>query len=410
VNVLVFNPGSASLKFDIIAMDVPPCESVIRGKKLVSGVVEPIGGPAKLSLLDQRKAVPQQDLSAADHGQAADAVLAWMDAGQLSSHGVTSTKAFDIIGYRVVHGGKSYFDPVRIDDEVIARIEAVEEIAPLHNAASVSVIRAVRKSIGETTPSVAVFDTGFHRTIPERASIYAIPWELTLRHGIRRYGFHGISHNYLLWRYSELTGAPLEKTNIITLHLEGGSSATAVAAGRSIDTSMGFTPLEGLVMGTRSGDLDPALVAFLARKENVSVDTVEKWLNKKSGLLGISERSQDTRILVQHVMSDERARLALDIFSYRVRKYIGAYLSVIGNATAVVFGGGIGENTPYVRQLICDGLDWLGLRFDPERNATLIDREGEISHDDSRLHAFVIPSEEGLMIAHQALRCWSMNS
>jgi acetate kinase len=375
VNVLVFNPGSASLKFDIIAMDVPPCESVIRGKKLVSGVVEPIGGPAKLSLLDQRKAVPQQDLSAADHGQAADEILAWMDAGQMSSHGVTSTKAVDIIGYRAVHGGNSYFDPVRIDDEVIAEIEAVEEIAPLHNAASVSVIRAARKSIGETTPSVAVFGTGFHRTIPERASIYAIPWELTQRHGIRRYGFHGISHNYL-----------------------------------SIDTSMGFTPLEGLVMGTRSGDLDPALVAFLARKENVSVDTVEKWLNKKSGLLGISGCSQDTRILVQHVTSDERARLALDVFSYRVRKYIGAYLSVIGSATAVVFGGGIGENTPYVRQLICDGLDWLGLRFDPERNATLIDREGRISHDDSRLHAFVIPSEEGLMIAHQALRFWSMNS
>ncbi|MCU1263302.1 MAG: Acetate kinase [Bryobacterales bacterium] len=273
----------------------------------MSGVVEPIGAPAKLFLFDQRKAVPQEEVAAADHGQAADVVLTWMDAGRISSRGITSTNALDIIGYRVVHGGKSYFDPVRINDEVIARIEALEEP-----------------------------------------------------------------------------------------HLEGGSSATAVAAGKSIDTSMGFTPLEGLVMGTRSGDIDPALVAFLARRESVSVDTVEDRLNKKSGLLGISGSSQDTRVLVKHAMSDERDRLALDVFAYRVRKYIGAYLAAIGCATAVVFGGGIGENTPYVRQLVCDGLDWFGLRFDAEKNASFIDREGRISHDDSRLAAFVIPSEEGL--------------
>jgi acetate kinase len=409
MNVLVFNPGSSSLKFDIIAMDVPRT-SIVRGRKLVSGVIEPIGGPAKLFLLDQRKAIPQEEVSAADHGRAADAVLTWLDAGGMRSHGITSTNALDVLGYRVVHGGKSYFDPVRINDEVVAGIEALEEVAPLHNAGSVSVIRAVTSKLGSAIPSIAVFDTGFHRTIPERARIYAIPWELTQRHEIRRYGFHGISHKYLLLRYAELTKTPPEKANIITLHLEGGSSATAVAAGRSIDTSMGFTPLEGLVMGTRSGDIDPALIGFLARKESVSADTVEDWLNRKSGLLGISGRSQDTRVLVEHVASDDRARLALDVFAYRVRKYIGAYLAVVGSATAVVFGGGIGENTPYVRQLVCDGLNPFGLRCDSEKNASTIDREGRISTDDSVLQAFVIPSEEGLMIAHEALRCCAMNS
>jgi acetate kinase len=402
VNVLVFNPGSSSLKFEVIAAD-PPIPHLVRGRKIVSGVIEPIGGPAKLFLFDKRKAIPQEEVSAPEHGHAAELVLSWIDSRRMSSHGIGSTKDLDVVAYRVVHGGEFYSDPVRIDDEVIATIEGLEDLAPLHNAGSVSVIRAGHRKLGSAIPSIAVFDTGFHRTIPERARFYAIPWELTLRHGIRRYGFHGISHNYLLLRYAELTGTPQEETNIVTLHLEGGSSATAVAGGRSIDTSMGFTPLEGLVMGTRCGDLDPAIVAFLARKEGVSVETVEGWLNKESGLLGISGRSQDTRVLVEHVASDRRTRLALDIFSYRVRKYVGAYLAAIGKATAVVFGGGISENTPYVRQRICEGLEWFGLQFDPDRNAAVIDREGLISRDDSRLHAFVIPSEEGLMIAHQAL-------
>jgi acetate kinase len=375
----------------------------------VSGVIEPIGGPAKLFFFDSRKAMPQEEVSAPEHGHAAEVVLSWMESGRMSSRGIGSTRDLDVVAYRVVHGGKCYSDPVRIDEEVITAIEKLEDLAPLHNAGSLSVIRAGRRRLGTAIPSIAVFDTGFHRTIPERARFYAIPWELTLRYEIRRYGFHGISHNYLLLRYAELTGTPPEQTNIITLHLEGGSSATAVAGGRSIDTSMGFTPLEGLVMGTRCGDLDPAIVAFLARREGVSVDTVEGWLNKKSGLLGISGRSQDTRVLVEHVASDERARLALDIFAYRVRKYVGAYLAALGKATAVVFGGGIGENTPYVRQRICEGLEWFGLQFDPDRNAAVIDREGLISRDDSSLHAFVIPSEEGLMIAHQALLCWCAN-
>jgi len=403
--VVVFNPGSASLKFEVIEAEVP-VESVVRGRKLLRGVVEPIGEHSKLVLFDGQKAVPQEELEIRDHGQAAEQVLNSMDSGKFSAHGIASTNDAQIVGHRVVHGGARYSEPVLIDDAVIKAIEELEVLAPLHNAGASAVIRATRAKLGERIPAVAVFDTGFHRTIPDRARIYAIPWELTQRYGIRRYGFHGVSHNYLLLRYAELTETPLERTNIISLHLEGGSSATAVVGGKSIDTSMGFTPLEGLVMGTRSGDIDPALVPFLAQKEKVDVTTIEAWLNKRSGLLGVSGRSQDTRVLVPHAAEDERTELALDIFAYRVRKYVGAYLAATGGVTAVIFGGGIGENTPDVRRRICEGLEWFGLRFDPELNATTIDHEGRITQDGSRLHAYVIPTEEGLMIAHEALRCY----
>jgi acetate kinase len=268
-------------------------------------------------------------------------------------------------------------------------------------------VRATRARMGDRIPGIAVFDTGFHHSLPDRARLYAIPWELTCRHQIRRYGFHGISHKYLLLRYAELTKTPVDQTRIITLHLEGGSSATAIVGGRSIDTSMGFTPLEGLVMGTRSGDIDPALVTYLAEKESVSSATVEEWLNKKSGMLGVSGESQDTRVLVKSAAENKRADLALEIFSYRVRKYIGAYLAATGGVAAIVFGGGIGENTPDVRRRICEGLDWFGLEFDEAKNNATIDRVGRITRDGSRIHAYVIPTDEGLMIAHEALLCFT---
>jgi acetate kinase len=389
MNVLVFNPGSNSLKFEVVIAE----PHVLRGEKLISGVVEPIGGPAGLFLFDQRKSVPQSAVSAPDHRRAAEAALDWIDARGTS---------VDVAAHRVVHGGEPFADPVRIDDDVVAAIEELGDLAPLHNAGSASVIRAARKRLRTAIPSIAVFDTSFHCTIPEYARLYAIPWDLAQKHGIRRYGFHGISHNYMTLRYAELTGTPLDQTNIITLHLEGGSSAAAISGGKSIDTSMGFTPLEGLMMGTRSGDLDPAIIPFLVRKEGVDAATVEGWLNRESGLLGVSGLSQDTRELVK--AATDRARLALDMFGYRVKKYIGAYLAAIGNAAAIVFGGGIGENTPYVRQRVCEGLEGLGIQFDPDRNAAVIDGEGRITRDDSRVHALVIPSEEGLMIAHEALR------
>ena len=404
MNILVLNPGSASLKFDIVG-DQTAEGGLVGGRKLVSGVVEPIGGPANLSLILNRKTQPYEDIVASDHGTAARRVLTLIDSGTMSAYGIGGTQDLGAVGFRVVHGGERYQGPVRIDDNVISAIEELEDIAPLHNVGSVSVIRATRSALPREIALVAVFDTSFHQTIPEPARLYAIPWELAKRHNIRRYGFHGISHNYLLLRYCELTTTPAQNADIISLHLEGGSSATAIKGGRSIDTSMGFTPLEGLVMGTRSGDLDPAIVSFLARKENVDASAVEAWLNRESGLLGISGISQDTRVLVKHAAGDARAKLALDIFAYRVKKYIGAYLAAMGGAAAVVFGGGISENTPDVRRQICEGLQCFGIELDLDRNNAVIDREGVISRDGSHLPLWVIPSEEGLMIAHETMRC-----
>ncbi|HEX4770476.1 MAG TPA: acetate/propionate family kinase [Bryobacteraceae bacterium] len=401
MNVLAFNPGSNSLKFEIVASESTD-RNVVRGKKLLSGVVEPIGPDAKFTLLDGRKKRSSEEFPVADYGNAARKVLDRITSGIASENGIGSASDIDIIGHRVVHGGELYSEPVLIEESVVQEIKKLEELAPLHNASALSVIRAIRTAVRSSTPQVAVFDTAFHRTIPDRARLYPIPWELSERHGIQRFGFHGISHHYLMLRYAELTATPVEKTNIISLHLEGGSSATAIVNGRSIDTSMGFTPLEGLMMGTRCGDIDPALVGFLERKEGLDSAGVEKLLNKQSGLLGVSGRSQDTRELVPHE-SEKRVGLALDMFAYRVRKYVGAYLAAAGNTSAIVFGGGIGENTPVVRQRVCGGLESLGLLLDPDRNAATIDHEGKISRDGSVLQVFVIPTEEALMIAHQAV-------
>ena len=398
-NVLVFNPGSNSLKFEIVASG-PPDPNIVRGEKLLSGVIEPINEKAKLSLRDGSHS---EELPVKDHGAAAAAVMQRIDAGLAGSHGIRNTRDIQAAGYRVVHGAHCYTEAARIDDEVIKTIESLDDLAPLHNAAALSVIRASRPGLPRDTPAIAVFDTAFHRTLPDRARLYPIPWDLTERYKIQRYGFHGISHKYMMLRYAELTGTPLDQTNIVTLHLEGGSSAAAIEKGKSIDTSMGFTPLEGLMMGTRSGDIDPALIVFLARKENADVAQVEEWLNKKSGLLGVSGTSPDTRELVKSATSHERSRLALDMFAYRVRKYIGAYLTAIPNPSAIVFGGGIGENTPTVRSAICEGLNWFGLQLNPDRNAATIECEGRITDDGSRLHAFVIPTQEGRMIAHETL-------
>jgi len=255
---------------------------------------------------------------------------------------------------------------------------------------------------------VAVFDTSFHQTIPDHAALYALPMEITQRWGIRRYGFHGISHQYVAQRYAELVGQAPGHVRLVTLHLGNGCSATAIGGGRSLDTSMGFTPMEGLMMGTRSGDLDPAIFRYLQEHEACSAADVDHLLNKASGLLGVSGLSHDVRdLLAAETEGLEAAHLALEMFCYRVRKYIGAYLAVLGGAEAIVFTGGIGEHAAALRERICLGLDWAGLAIEPARNQAAIGKEARISTDSSRLHAYVIPTDEELMIARQTEACLS---
>jgi acetate kinase len=395
VKVLILNPGSASLRFAVISGDSPSGDQV-RGEELLSGVLEPIGGNARFKVHEaDGKTLRDESIAVKDHAEAAAEVFARMH---------WTAGDFDLMALRVVQGGDRYREPARIDDQVIAGVEELDDLAPLHNASSVAVYRAFEAALRGSVPAVAIFDSSFHRTLPPVAYTYAIPHELAAKYKIRRYGFHGISHNYLMLRYAEITGTPVAQTNIVTLHLGGGCSAAAIKNGESVDTSMGFTPLEGLVMGTRSGDIDPALVGFLARKENVSVEVVEGWLNTRSGLLGSSGLSQDMRVLTQRADNDLRARLALDVFSYRAKKYIGAYLAAMGEAAAIVFSGGIGESAPGIRQNICQGLERLGLELDPARNRAMVGREGPITREGSRLAAYVIPTDEGLMMAHLALR------
>ncbi len=280
-------------------------------------------------------------------------------------------------------------------------IEGLADLAPLHNKPALAVIAEARKRAGVEVENVAVFDTLFHRTIPQEAAGYGLAPEIADKYKIRRYGFHGVSHQYMSIRYGQITGKALSGTKLVTMHLEGGSSAAAIRDGQSIDTSMGFTPLEGLVMGTRCGDLDPAIVPYLMRKEGLNTDGIEELLNKKSGLKALSGVSADTRELMKH-RDNPRVKLAIEIFCYRVKKYVGAYLAALGGADALIFGGGIGENTPLFRERICCGLEGLGVELDPGCNEATIDREGMISKAESRVQVWVIPTEENLMVAREA--------
>jgi acetate kinase len=306
----------------------------------------------------------------------------------------------------VVHGGELFTQSTLIDDKVLEGIEECIDLAPLHNPNNIKGILAARALFGKTIPQVAVFDTAFHHLIPEQAYLYAIPYHLYRRHRIRRYGFHGTSHRYVAFRYRALRGLTREQTHIVSLHLGNGCSAAAIRGGNPVDTSMGMTPLEGLVMGTRSGDLDPAIVHLIATKEGMSSSEVDTLLNTQSGLLGISGLTNDMRVLLAELKEhdDRRVRLAIEVFCYRARKYIGAYLACMTGADAIVFTGGIGENSPEIRAGICAGLEWAGLKIDSRRNQQTIGREGLISTDDSRLLAYAIPTDEELLIARDTVR------
>lgn len=407
MNILVFNCGSSTLKFQLIATDLHLIAQNA-DKRLARGSIERIGGEAIITAQIEGGAVQRVTALLHDTRAAVDFILRWICSEQSGIAEVRSIADIHAVGHRVVHGGERFTHSVLIDDAVLHGIEDCIDLAPLHNPANVKGILAARELFGTGLPQVAVFDTAFHQTLPEQAYLYALPYQLYRRYKIRRYGFHGTSHRYVAYRYRTLRNHPREQTNIITLHLGNGCSAAAICRGNSIDTSMGFTPLEGLVMGTRSGDLDPAIVDWLAAKEGLSAREVESLLNKQSGLLGISGLTNDMRDLLAEAAenNDRRARLAIELFCYRARKYIGAYLAAMNGTDALVFTGGIGENSAEIRAKICQGLEWFGLNLDAERNAEQINgREGLISTDASRLAVYVIPTDEELLIARDTARC-----
>lgn len=406
MNVLVLNCGSSSVKFQLISTDLERIEQDA-DKRLAQGLVERVGGAGIVTFTAEghepkRFAEPVRDTRAA-----VDMILRWTVSEESGVTDVNSVADIHAVGHRVVHGGERFTSSVLITDEVLRGIEDCIELAPLHNPANIQGILAARTTLGAALPQVAVFDTAFHQTLPEHAFLYALPYQLYRRHRIRRYGFHGTSHRYVAYRYRKLKGIPRDATNIITLHLGNGCSIAAIKGGNSIDTSMGFTPLEGLVMGTRSGDLDASIVDLIATKEGLSSREVESLLNKQSGLLGISGLTDDMRELLAEAQEhdDRRARLAIEIFCYRARKYIGSYLAAMNGAESIVFTGGIGENSAEIRARICADLTWLGVELDPKLNSNHgASRSGQISTDISRVKVFVIPTNEELLIARDTVR------
>jgi acetate kinase len=406
MNVLVLNAGSSSLKFQLIATDR---DAIAANKdvRLCRGQIDRFGGEVVIAVLMRDGSRRKFAASTRDMQASLEHLMQWVVSDASGIDEIRALTDVHAVGHRVVHGGELFRESKLITEEVLKGIEDCIELAPLHNPNNIKGILAARQVFGPKLPQVAVFDTSFHHSIPEHAYLYAIPYHLYRRHRIRRYGFHGISHRYVAERYRVLRGMSKEQTNVITLHLGNGCSAAAIRGGRSVDTSMGMTPLEGLVMGTRSGDIDPAIVGLIATKEGLSASETEALLNTQSGLLGISGLTNDMHVLQDELKGhdDRRVRLAIEVFCYRAKKYIGAFLAGMGGSDAIVFTGGIGENSADIRARICPGMEWAGLKLDEKRNQLRVGSEGLISTDDSRMHAFVIPTDEELLIARDTIRC-----
>jgi acetate kinase len=389
MKILVINSGSSSIKYQLFQM---PEERVI-----AKGLLEKIG--EETSVFTQKSAKGDLELkkTIADHEEGINFILGMLTDPQ---HGViVSVKEIAGVGHRVVHGGEEFNASVPLSDEDVEKIQAYADLAPLHNPPNIMGIRACRKFVPHAA-QVGVFDTAFHHSMPSRAYLYALPYAIYEKYRIRRYGFHGTSHRYVTRRAGVILSRPKDDLNVITCHLGNGCSIAAVEKGRSVDTSMGFTPLEGLVMGTRCGDIDPAVIFYLEEK-GYSVSDLNNLLNKKSGLLGISGVSNDMRnLLAEKEKGNERAALAIDIFCYRIRKYIGAYMAVLRNTHGIIFTGGIGENNPFIRRECVSGLEALGIELADDRNSRAIKgAEAEISRDVSRVKVLVIPTNEELSIA-----------
>lgn len=394
MKILVINCGSSSLKYQLLDMD----GEVV----LCKGLVERIGmngSVIKHEKTGMDKVVIEEAMP--DHKRALELVLgAVVD----KDHGaVKSMDEIDAVGHRVVHGGESFASSVIIDDEVMKALNDCIELAPLHNPPNIMGIEACQELM-PTTPMVGVFDTAFHQTMTSDNYIYPLPYKYYEEYKIRRYGFHGTSHKYVATRAAELLGRDIKDLNIITCHLGNGSSVCAVQGGKSMDTSMGFTPLEGLAMGTRAGDIDPAIIPFIMNKENMSFAEVNSMLNNESGVLGISGISSDFRDLeIAMNEGNERAKLALDVFVNRVKKYVGAYVATMCSIDAIVFTAGIGENSSYIREKVCEGLECLGIRIDPELNSEIRGVEAKLNRDITSAAVLCIPTNEELMIARDTL-------
>lgn len=399
MNVLVINCGSSSIKYKFFAMP--------EGKVLASGSVEKVGESESKSKQKSAAGEIAIEEPISDHSAGLAVIRRMLTDPEKGA--IRDVSEIDACGHRVVHGAERYSDSVLIDEGVLEGIRACNDLAPLHNPPNLTGIRAAME-LSPGLPQVACFDTAFHQTLPEKAFLYALPHEIYEKYRVRRYGFHGTSHRYVAKQAAEMLGVAPEKADLITCHLGNGCSMAAIKGGHSVDTSMGLTPLEGLVMGTRSGDIDPAIIFYLARK-GFSVDDLDAMMNRKSGVLGLSEISNDIRTLCEQADGgNKKADLALDIFAYRVKKYIGSYLAVLNGCQAVVLTGGIGENSTAMRERILSGLDQIGLEFDAEKNRAMVGRGGAISKESSPIKILVVPTDEEVAIARDTYKLVSKDA
>lgn len=390
MKVLVLNCGSSSIKYKLYDMNGQ--------KELASGGIEKIGLPdsfLKFTLSDGSKQVITQEIK--EHTAGIELILKTLTDAKYGA--IKSLDQIDAVGHRVVHGGDKFCSSVVINQEVIDKIEECVDLAPLHNPANLKGIFAIQKILPKV-PQVAVFDTSFHQTMPSYAYMYALSYDYYEKYGVRRYGFHGTSHRYVAKRGCEFLGLDLENSRIITAHIGNGGSITAIKNGKSIDTSMGMTPVEGLMMGSRSGSVDPGVLTYLMDKENLSTQQINDIINKKSGLVGVSGVSSDMRDIENAIeQGNERARLAMDMYFYYILKYISGYIAVLGGVDAIIFTGGVGENQPIMRKYVCDSLAFLGVDFNNELNDRIKGRETELTFPNSKVRVAVIPTNEELAIA-----------